>query len=55
MRAIKVDVLFALGVAVGEVGVDVDQARHHECTGMVDQPVGFCPARRPGFGTSIAP
>ena len=52
-RAVEVDVLLALGVAVGEVGVDVDEARHHERAGMVDQPVGLRPARRRGFGTGI--
>jgi len=29
-RAVKVDVLLALGVAIGEVGVHVDQPWHHE-------------------------
>jgi len=33
--------------------VDVDETRHHEGAGMVDQPVGLRPARRRGFGADI--
>ncbi len=35
-RAVEVDILLALGIAVGEMDVDIDQARHHEMPGMVE-------------------
>ena len=52
-RAVEVDVLLALGVAVGEMGVDVDQPRHHEIAGIVEQPVAFAAPRRARLGADI--
>src|SRR5437764_1351888 len=52
-RTVEVDVLRSLGVAVGEMGVDIYQPRHHEATGMVDLPVGLGPARRAGLRADI--
>src|SRR5205085_7472009 len=52
-RAVEVDVLLALGVAVGEMRVDIDQPRHHETAGMVDQPVASGAARRPGLRADV--
>ena len=45
-RAVEVDVLLALGVAVGEMGVDVDEPRHDEIAGIVEHPVTARPPRR---------
>src|SRR5438105_2023131 len=52
-RAVEIDVLLALGIAVSEMGVDIDKPRHHETAGMIDQPVALRPARRPGFGAGV--
>ena len=52
-RAVEVDVLLALGVAVGEVGVDVDQPGHHEVVGIVEHPITAGPPRRPASGAGI--
>ena len=35
-RAVEVDILLALGIAIGEMDVDVDQARHDELPGIVE-------------------
>ena len=34
-RRVEVDVLLGFGVAVGEMDMDVDQARHHEMAGII--------------------
>src|SRR5205085_10922219 len=52
-RAVKVDVLFALRVAIGEMRVHIDHPGHDEMPGMVDQPVGFRTAWRTGLGADI--
>jgi hypothetical protein len=47
-RAIEIDVFLGLGVAIGEVRVDIDEARHHELAGVVDHPVALAAPGRPG-------
>src|SRR5262245_3562721 len=42
-RAVEIDVLFALGVAVGEVSVDVDEPRHDEVVRVVERPISSGP------------
>ena len=51
--AVEVDVFLALGVAVGEVGVHVDQTGHHEQPGVVEHPVAARAPRRSLFGPDI--
>src|SRR5262249_48359100 len=45
-RAIKVDVLLALGVAISEMGMNVDEAWHHKIGGVVEHMVIARPPRR---------
>ena len=45
-RSVKVDVLLALGIAVSEMRVHVDQPRHHKPARMVDRPVAHAAGRR---------
>src|SRR3984893_6271378 len=52
-RAVEVDVLLALGVAIGEVSVDVDEPRHTEKGPIVEQMVVARAPRRALFGADI--
>ena len=52
-RAVEVDILLALGVAIGEMGVDVDETGHHETAGIVEHPVAAGAPRRYALGADI--
>jgi len=52
-RAVEVDVLLALGVAISEMGVDVDEPRHHEPGRIVEHMVIARPPRRAFLGADI--
>src|SRR6516162_2483188 len=38
-RAVQVDVLLTLGVAISEMSVNIDQSGHHKAAGIIEYPV----------------
>jgi hypothetical protein len=52
-RAVEVDVLLALRIAIGEMGVDVDQTGHDETAGIIEHPVAASAPRRSSLRAGI--
>src|SRR5215470_17743676 len=52
-RAVEVDVFLALGVAIGEMGMHVDETRHHKAAGIIERPITAGTSRRSRFGSDV--